>query len=178
MTNPSRPEGTLLTAEDVKRWQGEAREIQARIERDQALLDGLTRKLAAASIFMAVAEFANVEEDDTLVATGTVESEPLTEAVPRILRARGRAMQPIEIKEALIKEGVPAETLGNYFYTVLLRLSHPKRRVIVKFGKKYKMPSPREPETAEARAVNGASAVSKSIPLDQRVTQPLSKEAN
>lgn len=87
-------------------------------------------------------------------------------------------MHPGEIKDALIKEGVPAETLGNYFYTVLLRLSNPKRRVIVKFGKRYKLPTPRESETAEVRATNGTSAVSKSIPADNRLTQPRSSEAN
>jgi hypothetical protein len=147
----------LLTVDDITRWRDEADQLKARISKDQARLGELLRKLEYADFLSregAVDLFPHVAETTVGAA---FERAPMTEAVPEILGSRPRPMKPKEIRAALAAKGFKEEQLGNYFYTVLMRLT--KRGTIIKLGSRYGLPQKLE-AADDTRPSNGSSTAS------------------
>jgi hypothetical protein len=153
MTSTSNSDNrVLLTADHVREWQRQERLLSERIQKDQQQLADVRRKLEAVALLSP--DFGLGEPSflpqATIIPPENSQNEErgaLTEAVPRILRACGKPLRPVQMRDALTKEGFRKDQLGNYFYTVLLRLS--RRGDIVKVGKRYRAPDRDESEAAD-----------------------------
>jgi hypothetical protein len=155
-TIPRKPR-ILLTEDDVNGWRNEAQEILARIRKDQGRLAELNRKLEFAALLAKAGGQEELPYKPQTVIGEAFANAPMTEAVPAILASTHRPMKPREIKKALSARGFTEEQLGNYFYTVLMRLS--KRGTILKQNGGYTVLQ--ESEAADdTRSVNGSSTAS------------------
>lgn len=179
MPTTSQPRtGAILTEDMIQGWRKEASDLESQIQKGQQRLVMLRRRLDAVAVIigdMELPEPAMVESPDA-DSKSSGGDRSVIEAIPRILRMKAQALQPSKIREALRSEGFDDKQLGPYFYTALMRLTN--RGAIIKSGKRYKASNPTESEAEVARASNGATSASNSIPADHRATQPLAKEAN
>jgi len=154
----------VVTAIDLASWRDEEKAAVERIQEEQKNLDKIRRKIQAAVVLYE--ELKTEEPSSRLVVVEPdepefelEENESLIDAVLRVLQTSGKPMSPGEIKDVLANEGVGEDQLGNYFYTVLVRLKH--RGNIVKRKKKYSAIRNKESETADdTRGQNGSSAAS------------------
>jgi len=121
----------LITAETARELERRQQELHQRIAELQKEFAVVTQQLAAIPLFLA---HANGEQptgaDSSAVGTETPRADvtsaeiSLPSAVKRVLQENGR-MSAVEIREAVVRAGVPREKLGaggSYLYTVLGRL--------------------------------------------------------
>jgi hypothetical protein len=122
----------LLTLAQIKEWQERKLHLEREIRARQEEMAGINRKLEAAKEFVIETPDGSTAEDlfKSLTAPKKPSEDglmPLTEAVEQVLTQSPRPMNRKELKKALLKLGYAPTRLGNYFYTVLLRLQEQNR---------------------------------------------------
>jgi hypothetical protein len=122
----------LLTLAQIKTWQERKLQLEREVRARQEEMAGINRKLEAAKEFVIETPDGSTAEDlfKSLTAPQKPSEDgliPMTEAVEQILTESPRPMNRKELKNALMKLGYAPKRLGNYFYTVLLRLQQQNR---------------------------------------------------
>lgn len=122
-------DGVILSAKQVAQWRGRKAELEGEIAQNQQELAVINRRLEAVAILSdsPPSEETSSEDDERPLRA----SEPMTDAVERILSQAGRPMTKASLKEMLASEGFERSRLGNYFYTVIARLKE-KERITVR----------------------------------------------
>ena len=110
-----------VSANKLKEWHRKRDELRKQMEKLQQDHMALNRMINAAMVLQ-----DHVADSKNNLGEGSrlnKEPEtPLPKAVKRVLGQAGRPLEPIQIRKALAKEGYSKQKLGNYFYTVLMRL--------------------------------------------------------
>ena len=119
----------LLTEEQVSAWKKRKQGLETTIAEAQQELLTINRRLEAVAIL------TDGRPSDSPVPSaghtnGSATTQSMTEAVEQIVGAVSEPMTKAALKEALLGRGFPQEKLGNYFYTVIMRLKQ-KRRINV-----------------------------------------------
>jgi len=113
--------GIIPSGQQIAAWRQRKQELEAEML-------SLQRELAVVSKFLEAVDMAGIEESGATFATpanGTAQHEEegnMTEAVEQIVSKHGKPMPKAELKGLLRKRGFKEERLGNYFYTVIMRL--------------------------------------------------------
>ena len=152
----TRPVATLA---DVMGWQAKKNdiegqiaaiqnEVEKRIAALQSDLADINKKLDAAAVLSPEVAQLRISTSEPTVrvrvrlggngSAATVEEEPITVAVVRIIKNNPSPMTAKQLRKALINDGYENSKVGNYLYTVFGRLL--KRRVIVRHGDRYSLP--------------------------------------
>lgn len=126
----------LLTSDDIRKWQGELRDWEAKKAKAESHIAELRKKLEATSLLFGASFPLSAEPE-----LEGEEPESLTDAAKRVLGAFGKPVSHQELQAALRKTPRFAEMLdknnGAYYYTMIRRLL--KRGAIRKTGKKMRL---------------------------------------
>jgi hypothetical protein len=147
----------LITPETVRKLERRKTDLQSEISRLSAEYERVCRQLEAIPLFLNAGDGdgnTTISPDtahiwaQTLPPTVVISEPPesgdqlsLPSVVVRLLQKRGR-LTTLEIREGMLREGVPRERLGatnSYLYTVLGRLVARKR--VQRVRGKYQLPS-------------------------------------
>lgn len=128
--------GMLPTNSQIEMWRRRKVELEQELVDKQRELNGITKLLDAVSMLMPHGARPSMEvPPKTNGANHMAEpKEAMTDAIPRLVEAHGKPMSKAILKERLLESGFSRERLGNYFYTVIMRLKERGKIDVAKDG--------------------------------------------